>query len=141
MTHTNAKPNRRRSSDRTPGPDLAYIAPVLRIGDLARSLAFYRDQLGFEVELLYQGFYASVWRDSCRIHLNRAPAAPRDQAAFEREEYIDICAGVRDAEELCARFGAAGVEFTVPLRRMPYGIEFYVRDPDGYILAFLQLTP
>jgi len=54
MTHTSAKPNRRRSSDRTPGPDLAYIAPVLRIGDLARSIAFYRDRLGFEVEFHYQ---------------------------------------------------------------------------------------
>jgi catechol 2,3-dioxygenase-like lactoylglutathione lyase family enzyme len=141
MTHTSAKPNRRRSSDRTPGPDLAYIAPVLRIGDLARSIAFYRDRLGFEVEFHYEGFYASVWRDGCRIHLNRAPPAPRDQAAFEREEYIDVCAGVHDAEELSARFGAAGVEFTVALRRMPYGIEFYVRDPDGYILAFIQPAP
>jgi catechol 2,3-dioxygenase-like lactoylglutathione lyase family enzyme len=121
--------------------DFMYIAPVLRIGDLARSIAFYRDQLGFEVEFHYEGFYASVWRDGCRIHLNLAPPAPRDQAAFEREEYIDICSGVHDAEGLFARFGAAGVEFTVPLRRMPYGIEFYVRDPDGYILAFLQPTP
>lgn len=138
MTRTSARPNRRRSSDRTPGPDLAYIAPVLRVGDLRRSLGFYRDLLGFEVEFLYEGFYASVWRDGCRIHLNRAPPALRDQAAFEREEYIDVCAGVHDAEAFSARLGAVGVEFTVPLRRMPYGIEFYVRDPDGYIFAFIQ---
>ena len=28
--------------------DLAYIAPVFRVADLARSLAFYRERLGFE---------------------------------------------------------------------------------------------
>jgi len=26
----------------------------------------------------------------------------------------------------------------VALRRMPYGTEFYVRDPDGYVLGFVQ---
>jgi hypothetical protein len=26
----------------------------------------------------------------------------------------------------------------VPLRSMPYGREFYVRDPDGYILGFVE---
>jgi hypothetical protein len=24
---------------------------------------------------------------------------------------------------------------------MPYGTEFYVRDPDGYILGFVESTP
>ena len=33
-----------------------------------------------------------------------------------------------------------GVTFAVPLRHMPYGIEFYVRDPDGYVLGFIQPT-
>jgi hypothetical protein len=26
----------------------------------------------------------------------------------------------------------------VALRKKPYGSEFYVRDPDGYILGFVQ---
>jgi hypothetical protein len=26
----------------------------------------------------------------------------------------------------------------VPLRRMPYGVELYVRDPDGYVLGFVE---
>ena len=117
---------------------LSYIAPVLRVADLAQSIAFYRERLGFEIELNYEHFYASVWRDGCRIHLQWAPATPRDQAAFEREERIDACIGVTDAAALSAGFAAAGVEFSVPLRKRPYGTEFYVRDPDGYILGFVQ---
>ena len=63
---------------------LRHIAPVFRVTDLARSLAFYRDRLGFRVEFVYDNFYADVCRDGCHIHLNCAPPAPRDQAAFER---------------------------------------------------------
>jgi predicted enzyme related to lactoylglutathione lyase len=44
-------------------------------------------------------------------------------------------------EALSASLAAAGVKFTVPLRPMPYGIEFYIRDPDGYILGFIQPAP
>ena len=39
---------------------------------------------------------------------------------------------------LSARFAVAGAPFSVPLRTMPYGTEFYVRDPDGYILGFVE---
>lgn len=118
--------------------DLAYIAPVFRVADLDRSTAFYCERLGFKLEFCYDNFYASVCRDGCRIHLSCAPAAARDQAAFERAEHIDACLGVADAQALSASFASAGVPFSVPLRKMPYGAEFYVRDPDGYILGFVQ---
>ena len=65
-------------------------------------------RLGFALEFSYEGFYASVWRQGCRLHLSCGMPTPRDQTAVEREE------------------------------RMPYGTEFYVRDPDGYILGFVQ---
>ena len=117
---------------------VTYIAPVFRVADLAKSIAFYRERLGFEVEFNYENFYASVWRDGCRVHLQCAPATPRDQAAFEREERIDVCVGVTDAAALSSAFSAKGADFSMPLRKMPYGTEFYVRDPDGYVLGFIQ---
>lgn len=122
----------------SPAGTLDYIAPVLRVADLARSIAFYRDRLGFQVVFDYEGFYAEVRRDGCRIHLNCAPPTPRDQFAFERAEHIDACVVVTDAEGLFASLESAGVTFSVALRTMPYGSEFYVRDPDGYILGFMQ---
>jgi catechol 2,3-dioxygenase-like lactoylglutathione lyase family enzyme len=120
---------------------LTHIAPVLRVADISRSLAFYRDQLGFAVEFVYESFYAGVCRDGCHIHLKCSPPTPRDPAAFEREEQIDAYIGVHGAETLSENFALAGVPFVVPLRRMPYGTEFYVRDPDGYVLGFVQSTP
>jgi catechol 2,3-dioxygenase-like lactoylglutathione lyase family enzyme len=117
---------------------LDYVAPVFRVADLGRSLAYYRDRLGFEIEFVYEGFYASVVRDGCRVHLRCAPPTARDQAAFEAAEHLDACFGVRRADALASRLAASGALFSVPLRRMPYGTEFYVKDPDGYVLGFVQ---
>jgi hypothetical protein len=35
---------------------LNYVAPVFRVADLARSLAYYRDKLDFKVEFNYEGY-------------------------------------------------------------------------------------
>ncbi len=120
---------------------LMYIAPVLRVQDLKRSLAFYRDQLGFGLDFCYENFYASMSRDGCHLHLQCATPAPRDQAAFERAGLIDACVVVQSVEALAAACAAAGAPFVVPLRHMPYGVEFYIRDPDGYVLGFVQPAP
>ena len=117
---------------------LTHIAPVLRVADISRSLAFYHDRLGFTVEFVYESFYAGVCRDGCHIHLKCSPPGPRDQAAFEREEQIDVYIGVHSAETLPESLALADVAFVVPLRHMPYGTEFYVRDPDGYVLGFVD---
>jgi catechol 2,3-dioxygenase-like lactoylglutathione lyase family enzyme len=116
---------------------LSYIAPVFRVADLKRSLAFYRDQLGFGLDFCYEESYASLSRDGCHVHLRCADPTPRDQAAFERNELIDACVVVQDVEGLSATFQSAGITFAVRLRQMPYGAEFYVRDPDGYVLGFI----
>ncbi len=118
--------------------DLSYAAPVLRVADIERSLAYYRDQLGFDVEFVYEGFYASVIRDGCCIHFKCAARAERDQAAFLAQENIGACIGVRDAQAMAAQCATNGADFSVRLRAMPYGHEFYIRDPDGYILGFVQ---
>ena len=117
---------------------LHYVAPVFRVADLARSISYYRDQLGFEVEFNYEGSYASVLRDGCHIHLKCSGPVERDQAAFEAAEHLDACFGVQDARALASRFASAGAIFSLPLRSMPYGWEFYVKDPDGYVLGFIQ---
>jgi catechol 2,3-dioxygenase-like lactoylglutathione lyase family enzyme len=121
-----------------PASRLKYVAPVLRVTDLQRSLGYYRNQLGFELEFDYGGFYAGVIRDDCRVHLNCAAPPERDQKAFETAEYLDACFGVEDAEALANVFASSGAAFSVPLRAMAYGREFYIRDPDGYILGFIQ---
>lgn len=117
---------------------LNSVAPVLRVADLQRSLAYYRDCLGFRLEFEYDGFYASVIRDGCGVHLKCAVAPRRDQSEFETEEHIDANFAVTDIESFAAEFVKSGAFISTPLRQMPYGKELYVRDPDGYFLGFVE---
>lgn len=117
---------------------LNYVAPVLRVADPDRSLAYYCDRLGFTIEFVYENVYAAIVRDGCRVHLKCAPPVERDQAAFDAAGHLDVCFGVRDVQALAQQFAAAGAVFSVQPRVMPYGREFYVRDPDGYVLGFVE---
>ena len=85
---------------------------------------------------MHAGFYAGVRRGGCRIHLKHV--APSRERAVTDSEHIDACIGVRDIETLAAAFARSGAEFAVPLRRMAYGREFYLRDADGYVLGFVD---
>jgi len=62
----------------------------------------------------------------------------RDAAAFEAEEHIDAFFGVQGIEALASEVIASGASISMPLRQMPYGKELYVRDPDGYVLGFVE---
>lgn len=119
-------------------PAFTRLAPVLRVADLGRALAYYRDALGFEVEFVHAEFYAGLHREGCRLHLKRAAPTPRDQRAFGAEQHIDVCIGTDDAAALQERLLANGADIALPLRGMPYGLEFHVRDPDGHMLGFVQ---
>ena len=121
-----------------PKSRLTNLALVLRVNDLPRSVQFYRDQLGFEVEFNYEDFYAGMRREGCSIHLKGSGALQRDQARFEANEEVDALISVVGVEDLYAHYADKGMTFTVTLRQMPYGTEFYVKDPDGYILGFVQ---
>lgn len=118
--------------------NLNHVAPVFRVTDLQRSVAYYRDKLGFEVAFNHGGFYAGVTSGGCHVHLKHDASAQRDQAAFEAAEHLDACFEVQNAQELAVQFSKAGAAFSVPLRTQPYGKEFYIKDPDGYILGFVQ---
>jgi len=45
---------------------------------------------------------------------------------------------VQGIEDLYEEYSARSVEFAQPLRDMAYGKEFYIADPDGYIIGFLE---
>ncbi|HEY1975211.1 MAG TPA: VOC family protein [Candidatus Baltobacteraceae bacterium] len=116
---------------------LKHVAPVFHVADLQRSIVFYQDRLGFEVNFKYGDFYAGLVRYGCHLHLRLADEQ-RERVAVEPDENVDACFTVSDASALASEFSKADVRFAIPLREMPYGTEFYVSDPDGNVLVFLQ---
>jgi catechol 2,3-dioxygenase-like lactoylglutathione lyase family enzyme len=114
--------------------------PLLRVADVARSMAWYRDILGFvgdpfpvhppyEFAILRQGQVELMLR--CGSPPSRPEPRQYDWDVYLRRE------GSR-FREVFAAFSARGI-VTRRLERMPYGLaEFEITDPDGYVICLSQ---
>ena len=115
------------------------IAPQFLVDDLDRAVAYYRDRLGFEVDFIYDSFYASVSRDGCAIHLKHAAKVAADRTNRKQNEHLDAHIAVSDARVLHAELLSRGAVVIRPIEERPWAsVDFYVEDPDGYILCFSQ---
>ena len=122
-------------------PRLTAIAPQFLVDDLASAVAYYREQLGFREDFVYESFYASVSRDGVPIHLKCAPKTVSDRQLRKQEEHLDAFVAVTAVDALYLELQKRGARITKPLQERPWGhTDFYVEDPDGYILCFSEDT-
>ena len=118
---------------------LTAIAPQFLVDNLDRTIEYYRDRLGFQVDFVYDAFYASVSRDGFAIHLKHAPKLATDRAHRKENEHLDAHIAVSGVRELFTELQGRGANVTKPLKEQPWAcIDFYVEDPDGYILCFSE---
>jgi catechol 2,3-dioxygenase-like lactoylglutathione lyase family enzyme len=108
------------------------MSPQLLVADLERSLDFYTTHLGFEIDFRYEDFYAGISNKGHSIHFKLGKPVQSDEA-----EHLDLYFSVEAIEKLFEDFKSGPVTIVQTLREMPYGREFYITDPDGYILGFI----
>jgi uncharacterized glyoxalase superfamily protein PhnB len=119
-------------------------SPVLGVANVRQAAEYYRDVLGFSLDLdgVFQpspdepgGVYAIVKRPGAWIHfqIRRESAAPRVREAIELDAYVYV----DDVDGLYADLQRRGA---VVLQRpivMPYGLrEMVVEDLNGFRVAF-----
>ena len=118
---------------------LTGIAPQFLVDDLDRAIAYYRDKLGFELDFKYEAFYAAVTRDGFAIHLKCAPKLAADREYRKQNEHLDAYIAVRGIRSLFSELEGRGARVLKPLEERPWAcLDFYVEDPDGYILCFSE---
>ncbi len=120
---------------------IGTMAPCFIVSDVARSLAFYVDGLGFES--IYQIdethlFFAVLRRDGAmlflRSHDGVAPLPnPARHAAFPWDSY----SYTPDPDALAAEFAMRGVPFSKRIENNSSGLRgFELTDPDGHVLFY-----
>jgi uncharacterized glyoxalase superfamily protein PhnB len=116
---------------------MTSFAPQLLVDDLGKAVAFYRDVLGFAFGPPWGGFYAIGERDGFELHLKCAPKTAEDRASRHQHEHLDIYAGVDGVDALYQVCGDKGATILKPLAPTAWGTkDFYLEDPEGYIIAF-----
>ena len=104
-------------------------APVLHVPDVAATVAFYRDGLGFTSDFGDET-YAVVWRDNSAIHFVRDEGSPKGVHLFQWVKNIDAY-----YREVVGR----GIDVAAEPTDQPYGVrEFGVRDINGVGIVFGQ---
>jgi catechol 2,3-dioxygenase-like lactoylglutathione lyase family enzyme len=117
-------------------PRLTSFAPQFLVDDLARSITYYQ-KLGFEFGEPWDGFYAIGELDGLELHLKEAPKNRADRQHRRDQEHLDAAAGVDGIEAFYERCVANGAAILRPLAATAWGTkDFYIEDPDGYIIAF-----
>ncbi len=123
--------------------DVRRAGAILAVSDFASSVAFYRDQLGFELEATYDDPpYATLTRAGTRLSLAEqghpaddrpgvAMVGPRDRselAAILVLEVADCLAAYRE-------LGGMGVQFLAEPFSPPWGgHRCFAIDPDGNLI-------
>ena len=124
---------------------LKKLTPNLMVEDVARTLTFYREALGFETLTTLpeqEPFdFAIVQRDGVELMFqsraslsDNVPALTGTPIGASQTFYIEVT-GIRDLYESLRN----KVEIVVDLHDTFYGTqEFYFRDLNGYILSFSE---
>lgn len=127
------------------------LVPELICSDVARSLAFYRDLLGFRV--LYaraEERFAYLERDGAELMLEQPLAHdrlwPRAELAYPFGRGLNLEIHVADVEPLHRSVVAAGLAVFLPIEEKTYRRatdaitvrQFAVQDPDGYLVRLSQ---
>ena len=122
-------------------PIIEGIAPIVPVSNVARTVAFFTDTLGFEARTQDEDF-ALVARQGAGVSLVRATD---EQALEATRTNISAYIWVEDLDGLWAELEAKLTPLGDQRVRAPfvqdYGMrEFHVKDPDGFLLFFGEIA-
>jgi catechol 2,3-dioxygenase-like lactoylglutathione lyase family enzyme len=117
------------------GAHFQRLQAAIGVRDVAASVAFYADVLGFDVraEMGDPPEFALLGRDSVTLSLVKAahPAVA---------DFVCCYLYVDDVEAVLADCERTGAPIAQPLTRHPWGNrDFVLRDPDGHRIAIGQV--
>jgi len=124
---------------------LKKLTPNLIVADVSRSIAFYRDVLGFKLAQTVPDsepfVFAIVTSQSVEIFLNAPGPAQEEYPAFKNRPIGGTLTLFMEVENVRASYEELKdrVQVVMPLETKWYGVtEFAFLDPDGYVITFAQ---
>lgn len=133
------------------------LTPDLMVSDVAKTVKFYTDKLGFTLAMLVpeneqtvatkiddnkKYVYAMVKRDEVFVMFMQKDVYIEDVAALKGASMGASATLYCDVDNIDALYGAfkeKGVEIVKDISKTWYGMkEFYIKDCNGYILGFAE---
>ena len=124
---------------------LSGVAPVFQVADVAATMRWYEENLGFEAfpfPAAAPHAFCILARDGIEIMLQRLEGQERLEVYRRRPGGVwHAYLRMEGVEELYRQLrGRPEVVMLEPIKRQPYGdTEVVVADPDGHVLVFSEL--
>jgi catechol 2,3-dioxygenase-like lactoylglutathione lyase family enzyme len=113
------------------------LIPQLRTTELAASIAFYVEKLGFTLDFRYEDFYAGIRAGDDLLHLKLTDEKDPSIDFVRDGDHFHLYFEVKDANAAAKKLAKKGVEFIRDVHDTAWGTrEFVVRDDQGHTLYF-----
>ena len=124
---------------------LKKLTPNLIVSNVERSLAFYRDVLGFAVDHAVPDeapyVFASVKSGAVEIFVNAPEPAVAEYPPLANRPIGGTLTLFIETSDIASAYEALKdrVKIVMPLEKKWYGVtEFAFEDPDGYVITFAE---
>jgi catechol 2,3-dioxygenase-like lactoylglutathione lyase family enzyme len=130
-----------KSATKAASDGLTFNHAMIYCRDVARSAAFYRDQLGFRVVDEYPGAYTRLCSPSggntIALH-----CLEDGQQLMPSKAAMRLYFEVKALDAFCQRLATNGVAFEQMPKDMPWGWKHaYLKDPDGHEISLYWAGP
>jgi catechol 2,3-dioxygenase-like lactoylglutathione lyase family enzyme len=113
------------------------IVAQLRTTDMASSVRFYTEKLGFSVEFNYGDFYTGIRAGSQVFHLKLVDEKDPSIRYVDEGEHFHLYLVTDGVADLAAQLQAKGVELLKGIHETPWNTrEIVIRDDQGHTLYF-----
>jgi catechol 2,3-dioxygenase-like lactoylglutathione lyase family enzyme len=117
--------------------NIKSIAPQLRTTDMASTIRFYTEKLGFTVDFNYQDFYAGIRVSDRVIHLKRVDAPDPSIPFVDEGGHLHIYFEADGVADLAEQLRSRGVPLVQEVCETQWGTrEFVIHDDQGHTLYF-----
>ena len=104
-----------------------HAEPILRVSDMAVTVKYYVEVLGFRNADWGNDNFTSVNRDKTGIYLCKGG---------QGQPGTWMWIGVDDVDALYEEYAASGAKIRLAPNNYPWAYEMHVEDPDGHVLRF-----
>jgi catechol 2,3-dioxygenase-like lactoylglutathione lyase family enzyme len=113
------------------------IIPQLRTTDMASSVSFYTDKLGFSVEFRYEDFYTGIRAGSQVFHLKLVYEADPSIPYVDDGDHFHLYFQTEGVAAFADQLKANGIVLVEDVHETPWSTrEFVIHDDQGHTLYF-----
>jgi catechol 2,3-dioxygenase-like lactoylglutathione lyase family enzyme len=113
------------------------LTPQLRTTDMASTIGFYTEKLGFTLEFNYQDFYAGIRTGDYAIHLKLVDEKDPSIQFVDEGGHLHLYLETNGVTEFAERLRSIGVPMVEDVHETDWNTrEFVIHDDQGHTLYF-----